>query len=80
MLAVLRRLEGHFTLVFANADEPGMIVAARRSTPLVLGVGEGEMFVGSDVAAFIEHTRDAVELGQDQAVVITADGYADQRL
>ena len=75
MLAVLRRLEGHFTLVFANADEPGTIVAARRSTPLVLGVGDGEMFVGSDVAAFIEHTRDAVELGQDQAVVITADGY-----
>ena len=75
VLAVLRRLEGHFTLVFANADEPGTIVAARRSTPLVLGVGDGEMFVGSDVAAFIEHTRDAVELGQDQAVVVTADGY-----
>ena len=75
VLAVLRRLEGHFTLVFANADEPGTIVAARRSTPLVVGVGDGEMFVGSDVAAFIEHTRRAVELGQDQAVVITADGY-----
>ena len=75
VFAVLPRLEGHFTLVFANADEPGTIVAARRSTPLVLGVGDGEMFVGSDVAAFIEHTRHAVELGQDQAVVITADGY-----
>jgi glucosamine--fructose-6-phosphate aminotransferase (isomerizing) len=75
VLAVLRRLEGHFTLVFASADEPGTIVAARRSTPLVLGIGDGEMFVGSDVAAFIEHTRNAVELGQDQAVVITADGY-----
>jgi glutamine---fructose-6-phosphate transaminase (isomerizing) len=75
VLAVLRRLEGHFTLVFANADEPGTIVAARRSTPLVLGVGDGEMFVGSDVAAFIPHTRDAVELGQDEAVVITADSY-----
>ena len=75
VLSVLRRLEGHFTLVFAHADEPGTIVAARRSTPLVLGVGEGEMFVGSDVSAFIEHTREAVELGQDQAVVVTADGY-----
>jgi glucosamine--fructose-6-phosphate aminotransferase (isomerizing) len=75
VFAVLPRLEGHFTLVFANADEPGMIVAARRSTPLVVGVGDGEMFIGSDVAAFIEHTRDAVELGQDQAVVLTADGY-----
>ncbi|EHI10389.1 glutamine--fructose-6-phosphate transaminase (isomerizing) [Mycolicibacterium thermoresistibile] len=75
VLSVLRRLDGHFTLVFANADEPGTIIAARRSTPLVVGVGDGEMFVGSDVAAFIEHTRDAVELGQDQAVVITADSY-----
>ncbi|MGB0875855.1 MAG: glutamine--fructose-6-phosphate transaminase (isomerizing) [Mycobacterium sp.] len=75
VLAVLRRLEGHFTLVFAHADEPGTIVAARRSTPLVLGVGDGEMFVGSDVTAFIEHTREAVELGQDQAVVVTADSY-----
>ncbi|MEU0495425.1 glutamine--fructose-6-phosphate transaminase (isomerizing) [Mycobacterium sp. NPDC006124] len=75
VMAVLPRLEGHFTLVFANADDPGTIVAARRSTPLVIGVGDGEMFLGSDVAAFIEHTREAVELGQDQAVVITADGY-----
>jgi glutamine---fructose-6-phosphate transaminase (isomerizing) len=75
VLAVLRRLEGHFTLVFANADEPGTIVAARRSTPLVVGIGDGEMFVGSDVAAFIGHTREAVELGQDQAVAITADSY-----
>lgn len=75
VLAVLRRLEGHFTLVFASADAPGTIVAARRSTPLVLGIGDGEMFVGSDVAAFIPHTRHAVELGQDQAVVLTADGY-----
>jgi glucosamine--fructose-6-phosphate aminotransferase (isomerizing) len=74
-LAVVRRLEGHFTLVFAHAGDPGTIVAARRSTPLVVGIGEGEMFLGSDVAAFIEFTREAVELGQDQAVVITADGY-----
>ncbi|CCQ17262.1 Glucosamine-6-phosphate synthase [Rhodococcus sp. AW25M09] len=73
--AVLRRLEGAFTLVFTHSDHADTIVAARRSTPLVLGVGDGEMFLGSDVAAFIEHTRDAVELGQDQVVVITADGY-----
>ena len=75
VMSVLPRLEGHFTLVFASADDPGTIVAARRSTPLVVGVGEGEMFLGSDVAAFIEYTRNAVELGQDQAVVLTADGY-----
>ncbi|WP_330232950.1 glutamine--fructose-6-phosphate transaminase (isomerizing) [Nocardia sp. NBC_00508] len=74
-LAVLRRLEGAFTLVFTHADHPGTIVAARRSTPLVVGVGKGEMFIASDVTAFIEHTREAVELGQDQAVVITLDSY-----
>lgn len=50
-------------------------MAARRSTPLVVGIGDGEMFLGSDVAAFIPFTREAVELGQDQAVVITADSY-----
>ncbi|UVE94940.1 glutamine--fructose-6-phosphate transaminase (isomerizing) [Dietzia sp. B32] len=72
---VLRRLEGAFTLVFSHAAHPDVIVAARRSTPLVLGVGEGEMFLGSDVAAFIEHTREAVELGQDNVVVLRADGY-----
>ncbi|BBZ35062.1 glutamine--fructose-6-phosphate transaminase (isomerizing) [Mycolicibacterium confluentis] len=75
VFAVLGRLEGHFTLVFANADDPDTIIAARRSTPLVVGIGEGEMFVGSDVAAFIEHTRHAVELGQDQAVIIRSGGY-----
>jgi glucosamine--fructose-6-phosphate aminotransferase (isomerizing) len=75
-LSVLRRLEGAFTLVFTHSDHPDIIVAARRSTPLVIGVGEGETFLGSDVAAFIEHTRDAVELGQDQVVTITADGYS----
>ncbi|MCR5978778.1 glutamine--fructose-6-phosphate transaminase (isomerizing) [Gordonia jinghuaiqii] len=73
--AALQRLEGAFTLVFTHADHADTIVAARRSTPLVVGVGEGEMFVGSDVTAFIEHTRDAVELGQDEVVVITADSY-----
>ncbi|MBF6350558.1 MULTISPECIES: glutamine--fructose-6-phosphate transaminase (isomerizing) [Nocardia] len=75
VLAVLRRLEGAFTVVFTHADHPGTIVAARHSTPLVVGVGENEMFIASDVTAFIEHTREAVELGEGQAVVITADGY-----
>jgi glucosamine--fructose-6-phosphate aminotransferase (isomerizing) len=73
--AVCRRLEGAFTLVVTHADEPDQVVAARRSSPLVVGVGNGEHFLASDVAAFIQHTRDAVELGQDQLVVITRDGY-----
>ncbi|NUT94020.1 MAG: glutamine--fructose-6-phosphate transaminase (isomerizing) [Saccharothrix sp.] len=73
--AVVRRLEGAFTLVVTHADQPDTVVAARRSSPLVVGVGEGETFVASDVSAFIEHTREAVELGQDQVVVITRSGY-----
>jgi glucosamine--fructose-6-phosphate aminotransferase (isomerizing) len=74
--AVCRRLDGAFTLVVTHRDHPGRLVAARRNSPLVLGVGDGEMFLASDVAAFVEHTREAVELGQDQVVEITADGYA----
>ncbi|MFD7653046.1 glutamine--fructose-6-phosphate transaminase (isomerizing) [Actinosynnema sp. NPDC059797] len=72
---VVRRLEGAFTLVVTHAEHPDLVVAARRSSPLVVGVGEGETFVASDVSAFIEHTREAVELGQDQVVVIDRDGY-----
>ena len=76
MRRVCRRLDGAFTLVVAHRDHPGRLVAARRNSPLVLGVGAGETFLASDVAAFVEHTRDAVELGQDQVVEITPDGYA----
>ncbi len=74
-LQVLSRLEGAFTVLFVHADHPGTIIAGRRSTPLIVGVGEGETFLGSDVAAFIDRTKNAVELGQDNAVVITADSY-----
>ncbi|AGS34050.1 glucosamine--fructose-6-phosphate aminotransferase [Corynebacterium maris DSM 45190] len=74
-LTVLNRLEGAFTVLFLHEDHPGTVIAARRSTPLIVGVGDGEMFLGSDVAAFIEHTKQAVELGQDSVVVITADDY-----
>lgn len=75
MRAVCRRLDGAFTLVALDAGRPDRIVAARRNSPLVLGVGEGEMFVASDVSAFIEYTREAVEMGQDEVVDVTRDGY-----
>jgi glucosamine--fructose-6-phosphate aminotransferase (isomerizing) len=71
--AVCRRLEGAFTLVICDAQQPDVVVGARRNSPLVVGRGDGENFLGSDVAAFIEYTRDAVELGQDQVVTITPD-------
>jgi glutamine---fructose-6-phosphate transaminase (isomerizing) len=71
MQHVCRRLHGAFTLVAVDAQDPDRVVAARRNSPLVVGVGDGENFLASDVAAFIEHTRDALELGQDQVVTIT---------
>jgi glutamine---fructose-6-phosphate transaminase (isomerizing) len=72
---VAARLQGAFTLLLLDAQQPDVVVAARRNSPLVIGVGDGEMFLGSDVAAFIEFTRDAIELGQDQVVEIRRDGY-----
>ena len=75
MREVCNLLEGAFTLVAIETAEPNRLVAARRNSPLVVGVGEGEMFVASDVAAFIEFTKQAVELGQDQVVDVTKDGY-----
>ncbi len=74
MRLVVGDLEGAFTLLAVHADEPGTVVGARRNSPLVVGLGDGENFLGSDVAAFIGHTRDAVELGQDQIATITPAG------
>ncbi|HET6561507.1 MAG TPA: glutamine--fructose-6-phosphate transaminase (isomerizing) [Marmoricola sp.] len=70
------RLEGAFTLVAVDSRAPDRVVAARRNSPLVVGLGDGENFVASDVAAFIEHTRQALELGQDQVVTITREGVS----
>ncbi|MGB0102372.1 MAG: glutamine--fructose-6-phosphate transaminase (isomerizing), partial [Nocardioides sp.] len=75
-LRVVRRLEGAFTLVAVDALDSSRVVAARRNSPLVVGLGDGENFLGSDVSAFIEHTRDALELDQDQVVTITRDGVS----
>lgn len=69
--AVVNRLEGAFTLLAMHQDQPGLVVGARRNSPLVIGLGEGENFLGSDVAAFVEHTRKALAIGQDQIVAIT---------
>ncbi|THG29745.1 glutamine--fructose-6-phosphate transaminase (isomerizing) [Naasia lichenicola] len=70
---VVSRLHGAFTLLAIHRDQPGLVVGARRNSPLVIGLGEGENFLGSDVAAFVEHTRRAVAIGQDQIVAIRAD-------
>jgi glucosamine--fructose-6-phosphate aminotransferase (isomerizing) len=76
MRRACRRLEGAFTLLAVHAEHPDVVVGARRDSPLVVGRGDGEYFLASDVAAFIAHTREAVELGQDQVVQISPAGIA----
>jgi glucosamine--fructose-6-phosphate aminotransferase (isomerizing) len=70
---VVGRLEGAFTLLVMHEDQPGVVVGARRNSPLVIGLGKGENFLGSDVAAFVEFTKRAVAIGQDQIVTIRPD-------
>ena len=71
MRQVCKQLKGSFTLLAIHSDDPTHIVGARRNSPLVVGVGNGENFLASDVAAFIAHTKIALELGQDEVVDIT---------
>ncbi|GAB4084339.1 glutamine--fructose-6-phosphate transaminase (isomerizing) [Myceligenerans cantabricum] len=76
MASAARRLKGTFTLLAVHADEPEQVVGARHDSPLVVGLGDGENFLGSDVAAFIAQTKEAMELGQDQVVTITPTSVA----
>ena len=76
MRAAVKRLRGSFTLLAIHADEPQTIVGVRRNSPLVAGLGDGENFLASDVAAFIDYTKRAVELGQDEVVTINPDGIS----
>ena len=69
-------LEGAFTLLAVHRDAPDVVVAARRNSPLVVGLGEGENFLGSDVAAFVDSTKEALEIGQDQVVTVTPDAVS----
>ena len=69
-------LEGAFTLLAVHRDAPDVVVAARRNSPLVVGLGEGENFLGSDVAAFVDSTKEALEIGQDQIVTVTPDAVS----
>lgn len=70
-----QRLEGAFTLLAIQSQFPDRIVAARLNSPLVIGLGEGENFLSSDVSGFIDYTKDAVEMGNAQIVTITPDSY-----
>lgn len=69
--AVVGRLHGTFTLLAMHQDQPGVVVSARHNSPLVVGLGDGENFLGSDVAAFVSSTRRAVAVDEDNIAIIT---------
>lgn len=70
---VARMLSGAFTILAVDCRQPDIVVGARHDSPLVVGLGEGENFLGSDVAAFVAYTKHAMEIGQDQAVCISGE-------
>ena len=71
MREAVKKLRGSFTLLAIHSDNPEVIVGVRRNSPLVVGLGDGENFLASDVSAFIDYTKRAVALGQDEVVTIT---------
>ena len=73
--AALRDVDGAYGIVVISADEPGMLVAARNGSPIVLGIGEGENLVASDQAALMEHTRSVVYLDNGELAVLTANEF-----
>jgi len=72
--AVYRQLEGHFAFVVIHHDHPDLLVGARHQCPLVVGVGEGEMFLASAVAAFLKETRKVQLIEDGEVVAITPEG------
>lgn len=73
--ATIELLEGTYGIVVVHADEPGRIVGARRGSPLVVGVGDGEMLLASDVTAMIAHTKRVVYMNDGEIVDMRPDGF-----
>ncbi|HET9523108.1 MAG TPA: glutamine--fructose-6-phosphate transaminase (isomerizing) [Terrimicrobiaceae bacterium] len=71
----LRQVIGTYGIAVIHADVPGVLVGARRGSPLVLGVGKGEHFLASDVSAIVAHTREAVYLNDYEIVALRTDGF-----
>lgn len=71
----LMQLEGTFGLAIVFADQPDLLIGARKGSPLILGVGEGEYLLASDASAIVEHTRQVVYLNDGEMVSVTRAGY-----
>ena len=70
---VLRRVEGSYSLVFMSSKHPGMLICAKQDNPLVIGLGEGENFIASDIPAIIQYTRRTYILNDGEMAVLTKD-------
>jgi glutamine---fructose-6-phosphate transaminase (isomerizing) len=75
VIRTLRRVEGAYGLVVLDTKNPDQLVVARNGSPIVLGLGESEMFVASDVAALVRHTRQVIYLEDGEVVTIKANEY-----
>src|SRR5919112_796952 len=75
VMEALALVDGTYGIAVMHGREPDKIVAARKGSPLLVGVGDGETFVASDVSAILAHTRDVVYLEDGEMVVVTRDGY-----
>jgi glucosamine--fructose-6-phosphate aminotransferase (isomerizing) len=75
VIGALRKLEGTYGIAVMCAKDPGKIVAARKGSPLLIGVGDGQNFLASDASAILAHTRKVVYLDDGDVAVITADDY-----
>lgn len=71
----LQEIEGTFGLAIISSDEPNCLIAARRGSPIVLGIGDGEYIVASDASAIVSHTRRVVYLRDDEMAILRRDGY-----
>ena len=74
-VAALEQMEGSFAIVMISVHEPDRLFCAKRDSPLILGLGEGSNYVGSDINAFLEYTRRAVILDDDEYVILTQETY-----
>ena len=71
----LRQVEGTYGIAVLSSRDPDKIVAARKGSPLLIGIGDGEYYIASDAAAILQHTRQVVYLDDSEMAVLTRDGY-----